>query len=137
LEKGWLLEELAGYMQLTDPMRAQKVIARARELNSGVIKPDVSPPTKPIKGPAIQAAAVTAFLKENYTDAKTLRLSFGALFDNIVWGVEETALLAEEQVKQLGLHLGFASTRPDREDYDGGPDNSCGDSTRPPTPSSN
>jgi hypothetical protein len=126
LEKGWALEELAGYLQLTDPVRAQQVIARARELNPGVIKSDVSPPTRPVKGPALQATAAANYLAEKYSDSTTLRLTVGSLFDNIVWGMPETADLAEEQIKQLGLHLGFDSTRPEKEDNDGGPDNLWG-----------
>lgn len=126
LEKGWYLEELAGYMQLNDPMEAQKVIAAARERNPGVIKPDVSPPTKPMKGPAQQAQQAAAYLARKYTDPNALRLRVGALFDNIVWGVPETADLAEENFKLLGLHLGFAASRPEKEDHDGGPDNLWG-----------
>lgn len=126
LEEGWFLEELAGYQQLTDPLQAQKTIARARELNPGVIKADISPPAKPVKTPALQGTAAAAYLKEMYTDANALRLSFGTLFDNITWGLRETHDLAEQQLKLLGLHLGFASTRPDKEDKDGGPDNLWG-----------
>jgi hypothetical protein len=126
LEEGWFLEELAGYLQLIDPVAAQKAIASAREMNPGVIKPDVSPPTKPVRGPALQGAAAATYLADKYSDATAMRLNFGTLFDNIVWGVDETADLAEQQVKQLGLHLGFASTRPEKEDNDGGPDNLWG-----------
>ena len=74
----------------------------------------------------MQAAAAANYLAQKYSDPKTLRLTVGALFDNIVWGMPETADLAEEQVKQLGLHLGFDSTRPEKEDNDGGPDNLWG-----------
>lgn len=126
LEEGWLLEELAGYLQLFDPVGAQAAIARARELNPGVIKPDVSPSRRPVKGPALQGQAAAAYLQEKYDDPKVLRLSVGNLFDNIVWGLDETHDLAEQQIKELGLHLGFDSTRPDKEDADGGPDNLWG-----------
>jgi hypothetical protein len=121
-----LLEELASYLQLVDPMSAQKAIARARELNPGVIKPDVSPSPRPVKGPALQGEAAAAYLKEKYDDPKVLRLTVGALFDNIVWGLDETHDLAEQQIKELGFHLGFDSARPDKEDDDGGPDNLWG-----------
>lgn len=126
LDKGWHLEELVGYQQLLDPMAAQRTLSRARELNSGVLKPNVSPAKKPIKGPALQGDAAAAFLMQSYTDPNALRLGFGSLFDNIAWGVPETASLAEEQVRLLGLHLGFASIRPEKEYSDGGPDNLWG-----------
>lgn len=126
LEEGWLLEELAGYLQLFDPIGAQKVLARARESNPGVIKPGVSPSPKPVKGPALQGQAAAAFMKEKYDDPGVLRLTIGSLFDDIAWGLAETHDRAEEAIKQLGLHLGFTSTRPDKEDGDGGPDNLWG-----------
>lgn len=126
LETGWFLEELAGYQQLTDPMQAQNTIARARELNPGVIKSDVSPSAKPVKGPALQGKEAAERLAELYTDANALRLGFRTIFDSIVWALPETHDLAEQQFKLLGHHLGFASTRPDKEEKDGGPDNLWG-----------
>ncbi len=126
LEKGWFMEELAGYQELVDPMGAQKTLLSARERNSGVLKPDVSPQSRPMRGPALQSRAAVAYLEANYSDANTLRLRVGSLFDNIVWGVPGTADLAEEQFRLIGLHLGFSSTRPEKDDSDGGPDNLWG-----------
>lgn len=79
-----------------------------------------------MKGPALQGTAAAAYLEEMYADANALRLNFGTLFDNITWGLRETHDLAEQQIKLLGHHLGFASTRPDKEEKDGGPDNLWG-----------
>lgn len=126
LEKGWYMEELAVYQQFIDPVGAQATLAGARSRNSGVLKPDTLAPKPRVKGPEKQATAAAGFLAERYSDPTSLRLGVGALFDNIVWGVEGTAFLAEEQVRLLGLHLGFASTRPDHEEGDGGPDNLWG-----------
>jgi len=120
--KGWYLEELASYEQLVDATASQKTLAAAREMNQSVLKPAVAPSRRPAKGFVAQGAAAVEYLKQ-YSDAATLRLSLGALFDNVVWGVDETADLAEEQIRLLGLHLGFESTRPEKEDADGGPDN--------------
>ncbi|OKH75817.1 hypothetical protein EB72_08360 [Mycobacterium sp. SWH-M1] len=126
LEIGWALEELASYQQLISPVDAQKTLAKARERNPGVIKADVPPAPKKVKGPQHQAQTAAAYLAEIYADGVTLRLGVGALFDNIIWGVEETHDLAEEQIKLIGLHLGFTSTRPDKEENNGGPDNLWG-----------
>lgn len=120
--KGWYLEELAAYEQLVDATKSQKTLAAAREMNQSVLKPAVPPSRRPARGFVAQGAAAVECLKQ-YSDAATLRLSFGALFDNVVWGVDDTADLAEEQIRLLGLHLGFDSTRPEKEDADGGPDN--------------
>lgn len=45
-----------------------------------------------------------------------------ALFEDVVWGEEERSDDAERAWQQLGLHLGFASTRPEKQ-YGTGPDN--------------
>lgn len=126
LVRGWYLEELASYQQLSNPAASQQILAAAKRLNPGVLKPAVAPPRKKVKGPAAQGTAAAAFLGQQYTDARSMQLAVGALFDNIVWGVEHAADRAEEQVRLLGLHLGFGSSRPEKEDRDGGPDNLWG-----------
>lgn len=126
LESGWAMEELAGYQHHIDPVGSQKTLIGARLRNPGVLKAEVPSEPKRIKGPAQQAVTAAAYLDAHYDDPVSLRLGMGSLFDNIVWAVPETADLAEEQFRLLGLHLGFASSRPDREENDGGPDNLWG-----------
>lgn len=123
LERGWYLEELATYEHFVDEVASQKTLASARKLNDGVLKPSVSPQHKKITGPAAQGRAAAAYLAAQYTDSRQLQLKIGSMFDNIVWGVPQAADRSEEQIRELGLHLGFASTRPEKEDRDGGPDN--------------
>ncbi|MDQ0636435.1 hypothetical protein QFZ40_004406 [Arthrobacter pascens] len=123
LLKGWHLEELATYEHFVDPTAAQKTQAAARKLNSGVLKPSVAPSRKKVVGPAAQGKAAAEYLGDRYQDARTMELAVASLFDNIAWGVEHGADLAEEQIRLLGLHLGFGSIRPEKEDRDGGPDN--------------
>lgn len=122
LEKGWYLEELAMYEHFVDQAASQKTLSAARTLNSGVLKPAVPPAAKKVVGPAAQGEAAVVLLA-TYDDARAMQLAVAAIFDNIAWGVEHAADLAEEQVRLLGLHLGFGSTRPEKEDRDGGPDN--------------
>lgn len=123
LEKGWYLEELAAYEHHVDPVASQKTLASARRSNPAVLKPAVSPARKKVAGPAAQGQAAARYLDQHYGDARTLELAVASLFDNIVWGVEHAADRAEEQIRLLGLHLGFGSVRPEKEDRDGGPDN--------------
>lgn len=123
LVKGWYLEELAAYQHHVDRAEAQKTMAAARRLNSTVIKPAVSRSSKPISGNIKQSEAIAKYLGNQYADARGLELAAISLFDNITWGVEHAAELAEEQFRLLGLYLGFESSRPEKEDRDGGPDN--------------
>ena len=123
LVKGWYLEELAAYEHHVNPVASQKTLAAARKMNPAVLKPAVSPSRKKIAGPAAQGQAAATYLDEHYSDARTLELTIASLFDNIVWGVEHASDRSEEQFRLLGLHLGFGSGRPEKEDRDGGPDN--------------
>ena len=124
--RGWYLEELATYQSLIDPVGSQQTLGSARKLNPSVLKPAVSPPIKKMKGPTAQSVDAAAFLGRNYPDARVLQLEVASLFENVAWGVDKTAELAEEQFRRLGLHLGFGSNRPEKEGGDGGPDNLWG-----------
>ncbi|MGW6032033.1 DEAD/DEAH box helicase [Gordonia terrae] len=126
LESGWYMEELAGYQQLVSPVDAQKTLASAREKNVSVLKPDTLPRKRPVRGPRLQAQAAADYLTSNYDDPTALRLGVGNLFDNIIWGVGEAVDKSEDQFRLLGLHLGFESSRPEKEYGDGGPDNLWG-----------
>lgn len=123
LVKGWYLEELSGYEHFVDPAAAQRTLAAARKQNPSVMKPAVPPARKKIAGPAAQGAAAAEYLGSEYSDARTMELAIASIFDNIIWGVEQAAHLSEEQFLLLGHHLGFGSSRPEKEDRDGGPDN--------------
>jgi len=126
LERGWYMEELSTYEHFVDEVASQRTLASARALNDGVLKPSVSPQHKKITGPAAQGTNAAEYLAAHYTDGRQLQLKVGSLFDNIVWGVPQAADRSEAQIRELGLHLGFASTRPEKEDRDGGPDNMWG-----------
>ncbi|MGK0741800.1 DEAD/DEAH box helicase family protein [Leucobacter sp. Z1108] len=121
-EKGWYLEELAGYQHFVNPTESQRTLSAAKKLNWGVLKPAVPPKYKQLTPPVVQGRSATSHLSR-YTDARQMELSVSAIFDNIIWGVEQAADRAEEQFRLLGLHLGFGSSRPEKEMNDGGPDN--------------
>ncbi|MFF7987926.1 hypothetical protein ACFZDK_54470 [Streptomyces sp. NPDC007901] len=70
----------------------------------------------------MQSRAAAEFLAAQYRDGTSLRIGVQALFEDVVWGEEERSDDAERAWQQLGLHLGFASTRPEKL-YGTGPDN--------------
>ena len=82
----------------------------------------MAPSRKKIVGPAAQGLAAATYLNR-YTDPGAMQLAVVSLFDNVVWSAPHTAEHSEEQFRLLGLHLGFESTRPEKEFSDGGPDN--------------
>jgi hypothetical protein len=123
LEKGWYLEELAAYEHHIDPVSSQKTLAAARKKNPTVLKPAIPTSRKKVVEPAAQGEQAAKYLDGEYADARKLELTVMSLFDNIIWGVEHAADRSEEQFRLLGLHLGFGSSRPEKEERDGGPDN--------------
>ncbi|MFI9835249.1 DEAD/DEAH box helicase family protein [Streptomyces sp. NPDC051913] len=120
--RGWLREQKAAYLHLTDPVAAQQALAGALNDNAFVLR-DVNhgAPVR-LKAAAVQSRAAAEFLAAQYRDGTSLRLGVQALFEDIVWGDEERSDDAERAWQQLGLHLGFASTRPEKQ-YGTGPDN--------------
>lgn len=120
-ERGWYLEEMATYQHLVSPEDAQATIRAARRLNRTVLMPRVALPITPIRGHLAQGAAASEYLTQRYTDATGLRLGIGTMLDDLTWDTDRTSD-AEEAFRLLGLHLGFASERPEHE-YGTGPDN--------------
>ncbi|MGP3974458.1 DEAD/DEAH box helicase [Streptomyces sp. 8N114] len=120
--RGWLREQKAAYLHLTNPVAAQQALAGALNDNSFVLRPvNEAVPTQ-LKAAAVQARAAADFLAAQYGDGLSLRLGVQALFENVVWGEEERSDDAERAWQALGEHLGFTSARPEKQ-YGMGPDN--------------
>lgn len=122
-QKGWLLEQQATYIDQLDPARAQEVLAVARQKNSAVLRPLSGVEYKTISASAAQAAAASDYLAQTYgTDRVKLRVGFEALIDALRFDPSQTAVEGFEQAFcDVGLHLGFAAQRPER-DIGSGPD---------------
>jgi hypothetical protein len=119
--RGWLREQKAAYLHFTDPALAQQQLGAAVRDNPVLLRPTVGVNPAQLKAAAVQARAAAIFLGENYGDGVSLVLGVRALLDEIVWDEERTDQ-AEGAWQRLGLHLGFASTCPERL-YGTGPDN--------------
>ncbi|SDP61554.1 Replicative superfamily II helicase [Streptomyces sp. cf386] len=120
--RGWLREQKAAYLHLTDPVAAQQALAGALNDNTFVLRPVNGGAPVQLKAAAVQSRAAAEFLAVQYRDGTGLRLGVQSLFEDVVWGEEERSDDAERAWQQLGLHLGFASTRPEKQ-YGTGPDN--------------
>jgi hypothetical protein len=119
--RGWLREQKAAYLHFTDPALAQQQLGAAVRDNPVLLRPAVGVNPIQLKAAAVQARAAAAFLGENYRDGVSLVLGVRALLDEVVWDEDRTDQ-AEGAWQRLGLHLGFASTCPERL-YGTGPDN--------------
>ncbi|WP_405763938.1 DEAD/DEAH box helicase family protein [Streptomyces sp. NBC_00080] len=120
--RGWLREQKAAYLHLTDRAAAERALAGALDDNPFVLRPVNGGAPVQLKAVAVQSRAAAEFLAARYRDGVSLRLGVQALFEDVVWGEEERSDDAERAWQQLGLHLGFASTRPEKL-YGTGPDN--------------
>jgi Type III restriction enzyme, res subunit len=120
--RGWLREQKAAYLHLTDRVAAQQALAGALNDNPFVLRPVNGAAPVQLKAAAVQARAAAEFLATRYRDGTSLRLGVQALFEDVVWGEEERTGDAERAWQALGQHLGFPSTRPEKQ-YGTGPDN--------------
>lgn len=120
-DRGWLMEQQAAYQHFVDPVEAQRVLAAAVGRNPHVLRPAAGVPVKRIKAAAAQARAAVIFLSNRYEDGAGLVLGVRALVEDIRWD-ESATDEAEAAFELLGLHLGFASERPEQR-YGTGPDN--------------
>ncbi|MFF0249979.1 DEAD/DEAH box helicase family protein [Streptosporangium sandarakinum] len=119
--RGWLMEQKAAYLDLTDPAAAQQLLVAAGRENSFVLRPTTGVAPAQIKAAAVQAREAAIFLAHEYKDAMNLVLGMRKLLEKIVWDEERTDD-AEAAWEQLGRHLGLTSTRPEKL-YGTGPDN--------------
>ncbi|AIR96042.1 hypothetical protein [Streptomyces glaucescens] len=119
--RGWLREQKAAYLHLTDPVAAQQALAGAMADNTFVLQSVHGAAPVRLRAAAVQSRAAAAFLAER-GGGISLRLGVQALFEEVVWGDDERSDDAESAWKSLGEHLGFASSRPEKL-YGTGPDN--------------
>jgi hypothetical protein len=120
--RGWLRERKAAYLHLTDPVAAQQALAGALVDNTFVLRSVHGAAPVQLRAAAVQSRAAAEFLADRYRDGISLRLGVQKLFEAVVWGDDEFSDDAEAAWQSLGEHLGFASSRPEKQ-YGTGPDN--------------
>lgn len=119
--RGWLLEQEATYLHFTDPGEAQSALASAGKQNKFVLRPVAGIKPVRVRALAAQGKAAAEYLSAEYADSMALVLGVKALLADIDWDNDRVEQ-AEAAWRRLGLHLGFASTRPEAEEGVG-PDN--------------
>lgn len=72
--RGWIMEQKAAYLHLTDPAAAQRLLASAIQENEFVLRPSAGIAPAPGKPAAVQARAAAAFLASEYKDGLSLVL---------------------------------------------------------------
>jgi hypothetical protein len=119
--RGWIMQQKAAYLHLTDPAAAQAALVSAARDNPYALHPVAGISPAPARPTVAQAREAAGFLAAEYADGISLVLGVRSLLDGIQWDEERTDE-GEAAWERLGRHLGFASTRPDQQ-YGTGPDN--------------
>jgi len=119
--KGYLMQQLAEYTNLTDPAAAQEIQLSALGHNSRLLKPIAGATYTKLSAPVHgQAKAAKEFMNQ-FLEGNDLVIWVNGLLDDLEWG-EEGSKRFEAAMAALGSFLGFGSQRP--EDQIGrGPDN--------------
>jgi len=119
--KGFLIQQLAEYTNFTDPLNAQELQLKARELNYLLLTPEKGIQyNKHLVFQNSQVENATLFLTNNFKNSNSLIIWIQALLEDLSLGKKGTKKF-EKAIHQLGLFLGFSSSRP--EENTGGPDN--------------
>lgn len=126
VERGWRLEEVAAYLHELDPAAAQSTIKAAKQANRSTLMPTIALAAKSVRGNAEQASAASEYLASHYADGTILQLGVQSMLDDLAFEPsQERVEAAEAAMRSLGLHLGFAATRPEK-DTTKGPDGCWG-----------
>ena len=112
-QKGFYALLRASYMQLMNPVEAQKIVAYAHKLNNYIVKPrDGILRAQKLTASVNQARSVFEKIKAEGVSKYNLELQSYA--DNLVF-IEDSYKQFENAVGKLGELLGFDTCCPDRE----------------------
>jgi len=118
--RGWLMEQLATYVEPLDPAESQQILAAAVRRNRRVLRPLSGVTYKRASATIDQARSARNAVVQKYSNGTELRLGLDALASRLVFDTERS-LDFEDAIEELGEILGFISQRPER-DTGRGPD---------------
>lgn len=119
-EKGWYIQEMGRYAYASSHMRSEELQKAAHNRNKMLLFPKggtVLQKLAPV--PQKRADAIRAWLS-SFGGGEDLMLRVGEILDGLQFGVKADRF--EESFRDLGIALGYASERPDKE-WKTGPDN--------------
>lgn len=119
--RGWLMWQLAEYIQHRDAVEAQQLLKSAAGFNRNVTKPLQGIEYEKLDATKVEQAlnAIWA-LKPYVASANKLLIAANGILDDLQF-VPDTADRFEQALKEISLFLGFRAQRPERE-FGKGPD---------------
>ncbi|WP_157487130.1 helicase C-terminal domain-containing protein [Leucobacter salsicius] len=118
---GILLELQATYVDMTDPVLGQHVLAQARAKNTSVVKPRAGVTYVPLHAHSAQAKSCAEMLAAKFSTPAALCLEAEKIIEDLVFD-EMRIDQFEEAFREAGLFIGLGSQRPEH-DTGSGPDN--------------
>lgn len=121
-DRGWYLQEMARYKYPASKSESNKLQINAHKLNRLLLKPKTGMTFEPLKISQKRIAAMKEWLRK-FESNEAMILAVEDICSNLEFGVSAGEF--EEAFNRLGLALGFAAQRPDKE-WKEGPDNLWG-----------
>ena len=116
--KGWLLEQLAAYVDHRNADLAQQLLTQARGLNADVLRPLVASPYVRLLSSEMQGQRAASVLSEAFASSTELILGFEAVISDLLFDEARTEEF-EAAFLQVGLLIGLNAARPEKEMLDG------------------
>lgn len=124
---GWLSQEKAEYINFQSPSDAQKIQLKAKNLNKQLLFPISGIELTPRTNKNINQINNIIQYRRQFEDNNAYIIKVQSILYDLRFipdSIDHNAPNKfEEAIKELGLLLGFGSSRPEREIGDGGPDN--------------
>lgn len=124
---GWLSQEKAEYINFQSPSDAQKIQLNAKKMNKQLLFPISGIESIGRIDKNINQVNNIIKYREQFEDNNAYIIKVQSILDDLVFIPDSIDHRApnkfEEAIKELGLLLGFGSSRPEKEIGDGGPDN--------------
>lgn len=121
--RGWHKQRAASYLHAVDPAGARSLQRSARIDNNYILKVPIETTNTRITALTNQAAASSTYMTKTYAAGRNLEIGVEVLLRDLTPTTEHgSSARFEEALLNVGLLLGFASSRPDKESGLG-PDN--------------
>lgn len=118
-DRGWYLQEMARYKHSVSVSEANALQIQAHKVNRSLLRPKIGMKVEPLIVSQKRIDNIRQWIS-TFENNEALLLAVDEIVANVIFGVRADNF--EEALHRMGIALGFACQRPDR-DYREGPDN--------------
>jgi hypothetical protein len=121
IDQAWFLQLAASFLYSVNPKASNDCQLKAKNISPKVLKPISNYYSKITSNRGKQAGVILSWLKD-FQNGTDVAIAIEDLTANFIYSPAINADKFENAVKEIGLFLGFSSSRPEDEEGDG-PDN--------------